>query len=140
MRDCDRKTGEYLATEGRWFVRNYKLNGVYKRKGTMKAERRAVVVMERHLGHFIPNDYCVHHKDGDITNDDLSNLQLMTKTEHSYITHIKNAVLNREKILLIRKLAKDGWTAREIKNSIGPDITAKTVRHIIKGKHWSKVA
>lgn len=30
----------------------------------------------------IPKGYCIHHKDGDITNNDISNLELLDKKKH----------------------------------------------------------
>jgi hypothetical protein len=41
-----------------------------------------VMVMERHLGRRLEATECVHHVDGDRTNNALENLQLMTKSEH----------------------------------------------------------
>jgi len=43
--------------------------------------------MENHLGHLIPDDAEVHHKDEDPTNNAISNLKLTTKSEHA--THHK---------------------------------------------------
>jgi HNH endonuclease len=52
--------------------------------GTKKlyvAEHR--LVMEAHLGRFLTRDEVVHHKDENTLNNELSNLQLMTPSEHS---------------------------------------------------------
>lgn len=41
------------------------------------------VVMERIIGRYInPREFDVHHKDGDVKNNDPINLQLLTKSEH----------------------------------------------------------
>lgn len=40
-------------------------------------------VMECHLGHPIPEDHVVHHKDGDRLNNDICNLELMTYEAHA---------------------------------------------------------
>ncbi len=42
----------------------------------------AHLVMEKHLGRYLNTNEMVHHKDGDKTNNDLPNLELMTIGEH----------------------------------------------------------
>lgn len=42
------------------------------------------VIYEEHFGP-IPQGWIIHHKDGDITNNDPSNLQAMTRSEHNRI-------------------------------------------------------
>ncbi len=42
-------------------------------------------VMESFLGRPLSSDEIVHHKDGDIYNNDISNLQLVTRSEHQAI-------------------------------------------------------
>jgi hypothetical protein len=68
---------EFLGADGRYWVRHY-----YKRKNKT-SERRYVVVMERHLGYSIPKGWVVHHIDMDPTNDNITNLCLMTHAAHS---------------------------------------------------------
>ena len=45
-------------------------------------------VMECHLGRALNKDEIVHHIDGDIYNNDISNLQLLTNSEHTKL-HMK---------------------------------------------------
>lgn len=45
--------------------------------------REHVRLMELSLGRRLKNEECVHHIDGDISNNALSNLELLTKSEHS---------------------------------------------------------
>ena len=73
---------EYLGSDGRYWVRHYYKDGRNKR-----SERRYIVVMEKYLGFSIPQGMVVHHIDGDPTNDDISNLALMTKEAHNTIHH-----------------------------------------------------
>lgn len=40
------------------------------------------VVMERHLGRFLRSDEIVHHINGDTFDNSISNLELMTQSEH----------------------------------------------------------
>lgn len=41
------------------------------------------VIMENHLGRVLNKNEVVHHKDGNKKNNDISNLQLLTNSEHS---------------------------------------------------------
>lgn len=51
--------------------------------GSFIKEHRAV--MEKHLGRKLSRDEHVHHIDGDRTNNDISNLVVLTRGEHSKI-------------------------------------------------------
>ena len=42
-----------------------------------------VVIMEKIIGRRLYSNECVHHKDGNKLNNDVCNLELMTKSEHS---------------------------------------------------------
>ena len=52
----------------------------YNKKGNVKVHR---AIMEEHLGRRLRPDEVVHHKDGDKTNNDISNLEVLTWSEHS---------------------------------------------------------
>ncbi|MBQ8130872.1 MAG: HNH endonuclease [Bacilli bacterium] len=41
------------------------------------------LVMENYLGRYLTKDEVVHHKDGNKTNNDITNLELMTNSEHT---------------------------------------------------------
>lgn len=62
--------------------------------------------MELHVGRRLTRFEVVHHKDGDINNNDISNLQLMTLGEHT-ILHVSNkrfgAKLIEEQVLAIKR-------------------------------------
>jgi hypothetical protein len=47
-------------------------------------------VMEQHLGRPLTKDEHVHHKDKNRANNDLSNLELLTSSEHSKEHHKEN--------------------------------------------------
>jgi len=147
-----RKEGEYIGFDGRWWVRNYKLNGVYKLKGAKKSVHCAVVVMERHLGHFIPKGYHVHHKDEDITNDDIENLELLLNGKHQQHHYLKgprrnyahqkgedcsSAKLTNSKVRQIRKLYKLGKSQQFIANKMG--VYRTTIGNVLSGKNWSHI-
>ena len=44
--------------------------------------REHILIMEAHLGRYLTSDEVVHHIDENKLNNDISNLQLMTKWEH----------------------------------------------------------
>jgi len=62
--------------------------------------REHTMVMEKHLNRSLVKGEVVHHIDGDKTNNDLNNLQVMTVKEHNNC-HAKNDAL-------IMKLFKEG--------------------------------
>lgn len=51
--------------------------------GENKGRGVHVVVMERHIGRRLDADEVVHHIDGNKHNNDLSNLQLMKRADHT---------------------------------------------------------
>jgi hypothetical protein len=52
-------------------------------------------VMEKHLGRELSSDEIVHHIDEDRSNNDLSNLQIMTREEHARL-HRTGTILTCE--------------------------------------------
>lgn len=64
--------------------------------GENKGRSVHVVKIESHIGRKLFHNECVHHKDGNRANNELSNLQLMTKSEHSRL-HAKENLDNRER-------------------------------------------
>lgn len=54
-----------------------------------------VYIMEQHLGRRLKKNEVVHHKDFSRTNNDFSNLQLMTRGEHSKL-HREHELKNRK--------------------------------------------
>lgn len=53
------------------------------------------VVMEEHLGRKLSTDEHVHHIDGNVENNDISNLQLVSNSEHRQI-HAKTCLRDKE--------------------------------------------
>lgn len=52
----------------------------YNKKGNVKVHR---LIMEQHLGRNLTKNEVVHHIDGNKKNNDISNLKVMTRGEHS---------------------------------------------------------
>ena len=74
------KTGEYHPN---WNGGVYMQDGYKSLKqedGSYKFEHR--IVMEEYLGRELSSDEIIHHIDGNRSNNDISNLQLLSRTEH----------------------------------------------------------
>jgi hypothetical protein len=68
----------------------YVSEGYYVYTPSGKTEDRVYhhrYVMEQHLGRELRSDEIVHHKDGDKLNNDISNLEIMTRAEHARHHH-----------------------------------------------------
>ena len=76
-----------IVFDGLVFIRDDK-TGYYLNSKTHKRLHR--YVWEKHNGK-IPEGYDIHHIDGNKSNNDISNLQIMTKSEHIKL-HWKNEV------------------------------------------------
>jgi hypothetical protein len=64
-------------------------------KGPNKFRREHVLVMELYLGRRLGPGECVHHMDENKSNNDINNLQLMTRSEHARhhrLEEIKNNI------------------------------------------------
>lgn len=46
-------------------------------------KERAIVVWEKHHGRSVPKGYVIHHRDRNPLNDDISNLEAMTRADHA---------------------------------------------------------
>lgn len=75
--------GVYFSN-GRKMVKDIK-------SGKYIAEYR--LIMESHLGRKLTPNEVVHHVDGDKTNNDINNLQIMTRVEHQRIHRIKPLIM-----------------------------------------------
>lgn len=57
-----------------------------------------VILMEERIGRKLFDDEVVHHIDGDTTNNDISNLALMTKSAHSRLHRHEDKLAGRERL------------------------------------------
>lgn len=60
--------------------------GGYNKKGNVKNHR---YIMERYLGRKLNENEIIHHKDGNKLNNDINNLEVMTRSEHSKLHRLK---------------------------------------------------
>jgi hypothetical protein len=116
-------------------------------------------IMEQHLGRRLESWEVVHHKDGDKFNNDLSNLELMTREEHSREhmlgnvisydvkkklsesnkgKHYHNRKLSDEQVRYIRLLSEDGMSGRAIARKLNLD--RNTVHSILRSETYKDVA
>ena len=86
-RDCKNEAQEKPAgKENAWRTYNVRLGRWYRRWKSREDDRMYSIPEHRwvwEMSHgLIPDGYDVHHKDGDRHNNDLDNLELLTKAEH----------------------------------------------------------
>lgn len=77
----------YISRRGEnhplWNGGTTKYNGYIYQRVDCKAVKQHRKVMEDYLGRKLRPDEVVHHKDHNRANNDISNLEVMTKSEHS---------------------------------------------------------
>lgn len=64
---------------GFWYEKEYRILHAGKGKGI----KEHIKIMQDHIGRKLRKDEVVHHIDENRSNNDLSNLQLMTRSEHT---------------------------------------------------------
>lgn len=105
-----------------------------------KTYREHRLIVERVLGRKLKRCEAVHHIDGNGTNNDLSNLQVIDELKHNILTgrqYRPSANLSLEDIKDIRKMLKDGIKHRLIALAFGVD--RKSITGINTGDTWSWV-
>lgn len=94
----------------------YKSVRIKDSDGTVRKRRRHVVLMEQSIGRRLFSYECVHHKDGNRHNNKLSNLQLMTRSEHTRIENLKSRSEHPER----HQLKRDAGTGRYVPDPTKP--------------------
>lgn len=89
----------------------------------------------------IPAGHHIHHKDGNINNFALDNLELVSSPHHTVI-HMAgeksvNTTLTNQQALDIRGLRAQGWRLRDLADEYG--VTMKVVRRICNGESWKSI-
>jgi hypothetical protein len=73
-----------IKKKSRWYdIQGYRGRFIYYSDGTRKTSLHHREVMEEYLARSLESNEVVHHLDGDKLNNELSNLQLMTRSSHS---------------------------------------------------------
>ncbi len=75
------------------------ING-YNKKGNVKEHR---YIMEQYIGRKLKPEEIVHHIDGDKTNNEISNLKIMTRGEHSRLHRLQD-INNGKKLFTIKEV------------------------------------
>ena len=120
--------GKIVEFNGNTYVRNPKSN-YYFRHTTRNAERRNSQQLHRAVWEYyngpIPDGWQVHHIDGDVDNNDISNLQCLPAKEH--LRHHA------------RKNEQDpDFVARQIENLKAAQEAAKEWHGSPEGKEWHR--
>ena len=106
-----KKVGKYLYNRGKYaeFIYEANLNKVTpdEYRKILNTKNKEIINKMK----FIPKGYIVHHKDHNPQNDNLTNLLLVTKKEHSHYHGAKNHIngifgvkINNDKIISIKKV------------------------------------
>jgi hypothetical protein len=86
------------------------------RKGYVREHR---IVMEDSIGRYLKDDEIVHHINGDKSDNRLSNLEIMTLSNHAVLHHTKHTDDELvKKILDLKKILGRNPTSRDANNSI----------------------
>ena len=96
------KGGTMLDKDG--YLKRYAPEHPWPRKGGYVREH--VRIMELHIGRRIHDGEVVHHKDHDLTNNALGNLELLTASDHSRQHRAADTHLRKRD--LIGRFAMDG--------------------------------
>ena len=73
------KGGRMISTHGYVLVRAQGHPKAYSHGHYMQEH---ILVMEKHIGRYLDNNEVVHHKDGNRQNNNIENLELMTRSQH----------------------------------------------------------
>ena len=134
----------------------YKYKKIKLSDGSTRDEHR--LVMEKYLGRILSRKECVHHKDGNPRNNDISNLEVMDRSEHSRL-HFKphlqtdstrkllselrrgenhsQAKLSDDLVRYIRKRLKGKIKACTLAKELG--LSASIVGKVKRYKRWAHV-
>lgn len=106
--------GEYVNEDGylQYYGEYYKNHPEYNHESNW---RRGILahryIMEQHIGRFLTKDEVVHHLDGDKLNNDISNLKIMSQSEHAKLhSHVNTKNLIQNKADIVTMTNKRGST------------------------------
>ena len=127
--------GSILKKSGKGFVKQSTDSGGYAihkfcYDGTSKTEKVHTILWKLFNGP-IPDGMTVDHIDGNKSNNDLSNLRLLSRSENS---SLGNRKLTDEQVKLVFHLKSLGWLQREIAEEV--NVTRETISYILNKKLW----
>lgn len=97
--------------------KKYYLSQSRSNEGRRKAKGLHVAIWEFYNKRTVPHGYHVHHKDEDVFNNDISNLELIKKrkhlSEHSKKWHLENKEKSNQMLDNIRDKAKEWHKSEE---------------------------
>jgi SWI/SNF-related matrix-associated actin-dependent regulator 1 of chromatin subfamily A len=100
LRENNYKGDSYVDKDG-YILINKQFNHPKNRDNYV---REHILVMEKFLGRYLEDNECVHHLDGNKKNNNIENLQLMTRSEHAKL-HSKEKYKHLEtgKLIIVPK-------------------------------------
>ncbi len=122
---------------------SYKTGGYAEHtRGEHKGRSVHVVVMEQHIGRRLLPGEVVHHKDENKQNNDLSNLELTTRSEHSSIHRAEEKARGAGKAKISHEIAAQiraayaagGTSHRKLAGQFG--ISSHQIGSIVRGEAW----
>lgn len=123
---------------------------------TTTSERERLIAMKRSIHSLVmaafvgprPDGHEINHKDGDVANNRLDNLEYVTPAEnrrhaetvlgHRERLHTGNATLTREAVLDMRRLRADGWTYAQLCERFGVGKSAAI--DVVQRRSWKWVS
>lgn len=106
--------GEYINEDGylQYYGEYYKDHPEYNHESNW---RRGILahryIMEQHIGRFLTKEEIVHHLDGDKLNNDISNLRIMSQSEHAKLhSHVNTNNLMQNRADIVTMTNKKGST------------------------------
>ena len=118
-----------LMGSGKYYLSQYSTN---KERQT-KAKGLHVAIWEYYNNKSVPDGYCIHHKDGNTFNNDISNLECIERTEHLryhatlYNNDPKNKQIVEKSLELAREASKNWHRSKE-----GRDWHSKHGKEVMK--------
>jgi hypothetical protein len=132
---------------------DHKVYGPYTRKNGPDKGRSIVIlyrdkkrktisypkwIMEQHLNRFLEDDETVDHIDRDVTNNKLSNLQILSRAEHARVDALRN-VFNYQKLICFGCKQEFLASRKSIQNVISKNSAGPFCSRVCSGRYGASV-